>query len=188
MFAPDASGNVAPVLQITGPGEAVKLAVDGQGDLVVAVTGAFGQAIPNTILVYAPGASSTATPLRCLAGAATGLGTSSDTSSFAVAVLPGGMRVRAATSSGNAPHVSVFDNTASGNVAPEFTLTGPATALGDTSALAVDAAGREYVASAVTNAITVYAPNASGNSAPIRTIAGVSTGLSDTLGLAIGLQ
>jgi len=98
------------------------------------------------------------------------------------------MRARAATSSGNAPHVFVFDNTASGNVAPEFTLTGPATALGDTSALAVDAAGREYVASAVTNAITVYAPNASGNSAPIRTIAGVSTGLSDTLGLTIGPQ
>ena len=50
MFAPNANGNVAPVLQITGAGEAVKLAVDGQGDLVVAVIGAFGQAIPNTIL------------------------------------------------------------------------------------------------------------------------------------------
>lgn len=188
VFAPNANGNVAPVRQITGAGEAVKLAVDGQGNLIVAITGAFGQAVPNTILVYAPGANGNATPLRRIAGAATGLGTSSDTSSFAMAVLPGGMRVRAATSSGSAPHVSAFGNTANGNVAPEFTLTGPATQLGNTSALAVDAAGREYVANAVTNTITAYGPNANGNSAPIRSIAGASTGLSDTLGLAIGPQ
>ncbi len=55
VFAPGANGNVAPVRQITGAGEAVKLAIDRAGDLVVAVTGGLGRPLPNRVLVYAPG-------------------------------------------------------------------------------------------------------------------------------------
>ncbi len=189
VFAPGARGDVAPVRQITGAGEAVKLAVDGEEELIVAVTGAFGQTAPPQILVYAPGAHGAATPLRRITGPATELGPPSATSSgaFAVAVLPGGMRVRAAVSpSGASARVNVYANEANGNVVPEFSLSGPTTKLGETDALAVDATAREYVANGSANAITVYPPNPAGNTAPLRTISGAHTGLSDPLGLVIG--
>jgi hypothetical protein len=186
VFAPGAHGDAAPVRQITGAGEAVKLAVDRAGDLVVAVTGSFGQTLPNQILTYAPGTNGAATPIRRLAGLATQLGSGSSLTPFAVAVAPGELRVRAAGSGTGTPRVNVYPAGATGDVAPQFSLSGPATHLGETDALAVDSALREYVANAAANAITVYPSNAAGNTPPLRAIAGTSTGLDDPLGLAIG--
>src|SRR5207302_9963098 len=44
-------------------------------------------------------------------------------------------------------------------------------------AIALDAAGRLYVANYASSTVTVYAPGASGNAAPVSTIAGIHTGL-----------
>jgi hypothetical protein len=187
VFAPGANGNVAPVRQITGAGEAVSLAIDNAGDLVVASTGGFSLAQPNQILVYAPGAHGNATPIGRIAGPATLLGSGDIVNEgFSVAVLPGGMRVRAAVSGSTGPRVNVYANGATGNVAPVLSLTGPATQLGTTSALAIDLNSREYVANDATNTITVYGSNPSGNMAPVAVIAGPHTGLNDTLGLDVG--
>jgi hypothetical protein len=187
VFAPGANGNVAPVRQIFGAGEAIKLAVDGGGNLIVAVTGPFGSTMPNEILVYAPGANGNATPTRRISGPDTGLGVGASAEGYwSVAVLPGGARIRAAVSGGAAPRLNVYANGATGDAAPAFTLTGPLTQLGGTDALAVDTASREYIASAQANSINVYPSNASGDVPPVAIISGPNTGLNEPLGLAIG--
>jgi hypothetical protein len=187
VFAPGANGDVAPVRQITGAGEAVSLAIDAAGDLVVASTGGFSQVQPNQVLVYAPGANGNATPIRVITGPATLLGSGDVVSEgFSVAVLPGSMPVRAAVSGTTGPLVNVYADNANGDVAPDFSLAGPATQLGTTSALAIDLASREYVANDATNTITVYGSDPSGNTAPVAVITGPDTGLYDTLGLDVG--
>jgi hypothetical protein len=186
VFPPGASGNVAPVRQIFGAGEAIKLAVDGGGNLIVASGFLFSSTTPNQILVYAPGANGNATPIRHISGPNTGLGAGTTALSYwSVAVLPGGARIRAALP-GPVPHVNIYADGAYGDATPEFTLSGPLTHLLGTDALAIDPDSREYVASAQSNTICVYPSNASGNVPPAAIISGPDTGLNDPLGLAIG--
>lgn len=186
VFAPGANGNVAPVRQIFGAGEAIKLAVDGGGNLIVASGLLFNSTTPNQILVYAPGANGNATPIRHISGPQTGLGAgTTDLSYWSVAVLPGGARIRAALP-GPTPHVNVYADGAYGDATPAFTLTGSLTQLVGTDALAIDKDSRAYVASAQSNTITVYPSNASGNVPPAAVISGPNTGLNDPLGLAVG--
>ncbi len=86
--------------------------------------------------------------------------------------------------------VAAFSLAASGDVAPDFTLAGPATLLDSPVSLARDAAGNLYVGNrgpltAPVSSITVYAGGASGNAAPVRTIAGPLTGLTNLRSIAV---
>lgn len=187
VFSPDARGDVAPARKITGAGEAVSLAIDGAGELVVGVISGFSQGMTNQILVYAPGADGAATPVRRIVGPSTALGATYSVGPLAVAVLPGGMRVRVAVSGGGAaPRVNVYANAADGDAAPQFSIIGPATGLGESDALAIDASGRSFVANASANTIATFAATASGNTPPVRVIAGPNTGLNYPIGLSVG--
>ena len=186
VFGPDARGDAEPIRQITGAGEAVSLAIDGAGELVVGVTTGFGQTAPGRILIYAPGANGNATPVRRIAGPETALGTPYSVGSLPVAVLPGGRRVRAAASAGVEPRINVYANGANGDVAPQYSIVGPATGLRHADALVVDASGRSFVADAGASTIATFASDAAGNTAPVRTIAGPATGLSYPIGLGVG--
>src|SRR2546422_654579 len=80
---------------------------------------------------------------------------------------------------------------ASGNALPMAVITGDQTGLCDPFAIALDAAGKLYVANHCANSITVYAPGANGNVAPDHAIVGDQivgdhTGLSSPSGLALG--
>lgn len=85
--------------------------------------------------------------------------------------------------------VAAFSLAASGDVAPDFTISGPATQIDLPQSLARDAAGRLYVgnhgATAV-GTVTVYAKGATGNAAPIRTIGGPLTGIVNLNSIAVG--
>ena len=81
--------------------------------------------------------------------------------------------------------VSSFALTASGNAAPLSAITGAATGLNGTTAVAIDVSGRVYVASAGTNEIAEFASGTTGNVAPSSVITGNATGLSYPDALAI---
>src|SRR5205807_1001736 len=81
--------------------------------------------------------------------------------------------------------IKVFGANASGNPAPLYTIAGSNTGLNGPGGIALDAAGRLYVANDGSSTVTIYAPGASGNIAPIGTIAGSNTGLSSPTAIAL---
>ena len=81
--------------------------------------------------------------------------------------------------------VSTFALTASGNAAPLSAITGAATGLDGTTAVAIDISGRMYVASAGSNEIAEFASGMTGNVAPSSVITGDATGLAYPDALAI---
>lgn len=82
--------------------------------------------------------------------------------------------------------VTVYSQTANGNVAPLRTLAGAATGLSGPFAIAVDTVNSELlVGNGTTNSITVYPLGATGNVAPLRTLAGAATGLNSPLGIYV---
>jgi sugar lactone lactonase YvrE len=80
--------------------------------------------------------------------------------------------------------VSIFAPNANGNATPLGTIAGSNTGLTAPVAVAVDGAGRIYVADEAA-AITVFAPGANGNATPIETISGSKTGLKNPQSIAL---
>jgi hypothetical protein len=86
------------------------------------------------------------------------------------------------TGSANNSSVTVYAAGAKGNATPIATIKGANTLLDQPLGIALDAAGRIYVANSATTSaqyrITVYAAGATGDVAPVVTISGSNTGLS----------
>ena len=158
VFAPGATGNVAPLRRITGAVSGpADVAVDANGDVY---SSNFGN---DTITEYAPGASGAATPIRAIGGSNTGLCENDDMS-----LAPDGtLYVGNFCGTG----ILVFAPGASGNVAPIRTIT----SVSDVDGLGVDATGTLYADQS--GAVDVFAPGASGAATPIRTISGSNTNL-----------
>jgi sugar lactone lactonase YvrE len=81
--------------------------------------------------------------------------------------------------------LSLFALTATGNAPPLSAITGAATGLDGTTAVAIDISGRVYVASAGTNEIAEFASVTTGNVAPSSVIIGNATGVAYPDALAI---
>jgi hypothetical protein len=77
---------------------------------------------------------------------------------------------------------------ASGNAGPLTTLTGSATGLNGTTAVAIGSDGRVYVASANNQSIREYPYGTTGNAMPDTVIAGPTTGLASPQALALDQQ
>jgi hypothetical protein len=94
---------------------------------------------------------------------------------------------------GGANAVAAFSLAASGDVAPDFTIAGPATQLAQPLSLGRDAAGRLYAGNhggtgtgdILPGTVTVYAKGAKGNAAPVRTIGGPLTGIVNLRSIAV---
>jgi hypothetical protein len=164
-----ASGDIAPLLQITLPSDSVvcDVAVDSRGEVYAADE-------KSRILVYSPGSSGAAAPIRTLFGPQTTLFrpralTLSRSDELIVADFGG-------PGPGEVGGVSVFAAGATGNAAPSARLpsqlpagsTGAAqnTGIFKASGVAVDSAGRIYVADSLRNAVLVFPPGANGDVAP----------------------
>lgn len=177
IFPNGASGNVGPLTAIGGSNSGLQapagIALDIRGRLYVA------SAFNNTVLVFAPGASGNIRPIDTIAGSNTGLD-----APMGVTIDPGGRIYVANYGTGSVSNssVTVYASGATGNVTPIATIKGASTLLNQPIGIALDAAGRIYVASSGnTNAqyrITVYAAGATGDVAPIVTLSGANPGLS----------
>jgi hypothetical protein len=132
----------------------------------------------NSVDVYRRAAVNTEAPRRRLVGAATAL----DLPQVVVVDAVNNELVVLSVGQLNAPSITVYERTASGNIAPIRTLTGAATGLSAPLGLAVDSVNNElfvlnFDSTSMTSAVTVYSRTASGNTAPIRTLAGAATAL-----------
>jgi hypothetical protein len=178
-FAPGASGNAAPVVNITGS----KVPLNACGGMALGKTGSiyatsFGS-VPNgappALLVWPSGSNGNAGPHEAYSGSKTGF------------AEPSGVALDAAGRIyvGNASKIAIFGS-ASGNVAPTYTISGAATGLQYPAALAIDPATQHLLAAdEASNAIYVFAAGAHGNVAPIAKIAGSKTLLDNPYGVAI---
>ena len=151
------------------------IAVDGAGRLYVAQSGG-----GDAILIYAAGATGNVAPVDTIFGSNTGLSYPQG-----VAIDAGGRLYVAniAPPPANLYSITVYAPGASGNATPIAAIQGSNTGLNVPIGIAVDAAGRLYVANL--GSITVYARGANGNATPIATIQGSSTGLDRPIGIAV---
>src|SRR5436309_2555012 len=195
VYAAGASGNVAPIATIggssstdnTGLNYPVGIARDGAGRLYVTNPG------PNTVTVFAAGASGNATPATTISTISPANQTGYPTG---IALDPAGNvyvtnNQYRATGHGMYPSVTVYASGASGTAAPTRTITGAHTGMNGPVGIARDAAGNLYVANAgnsccgLGNSITVYGAGARGDAAPTATIVGGNTGLDAPSGVAL---
>jgi hypothetical protein len=191
-FPTTANGNIAPTSTIEGSSNLFfnGLAVDAAGNVYV------GAAPDNSgnggieILVYAPGASGTSTPIRTISGAATGLEVLGQNSISALAVdSAGNTYVLAQTTESQGDlGISIFSATANGNVAPTRIIAGIATNIQFPNQIAVDSAGSIYVANSFfpgTASILIFNSSANGNVPPTSVLGGSETTMNSIQGLAV---
>lgn len=87
------------------------------------------------------------------------------------------------------PSITVYSDTAHGNVAPLRTIQGPRTGLNWPMGIAVDAARNEIaVANSGDDSILIFSRTADGNVAPLRVIRGSRTGVEGPVGVTIDPQ
>ena len=172
VFAPDATGNAAPVRRITTPG------LNGPHGITLDTTNNrlwVASQLNQTIYALPIDGSGSVTPLRTIAGPATGLQNP---------------RTLALGSSGQLyvtdDAVRVFDTNANGNRTPGKVLPiGTETGIDTATGLTVDPqTGTVYVANPATNSIRAYAPTANGQVRPVRILRGNLTGLNNPTSLA----
>jgi len=176
VYAPAATGNVAPLRTITGAATGLTgvdgLAIDGGGNLFAAnCATCFHSSGSDGILIFAAGANGNVAPTNTIAGAATTLN--------APTALTFDASGNLLVSNGGGSSVTTFAPGATGNVAPIATIAGAATGLtgNDPECVRNDAAGLIYVCVNNTSTIAVFAAGANGNVAPVRTLSGAATGL-----------
>lgn len=174
-----ADGDIPPIRTLAGPALAAGgTVVDTINDELV-----IGSGTLDSVRVYARTASGDAAPIRTLVGPATGLNAPG---SVIVDTVNNELMVKNNLPL-DAPSVTVYARTASGNTSPIRTLVGPDTGL--TFSRAMDATvgpvrGQElFVAN--NSSVTVYSRTASGNIAPNRTLAGPATGLANLAALVV---
>lgn len=153
VYDPESTGDVAPAKKIHGLATNLSkpqgIALDAAGQLFVASAGS------GAINVYAAGARGNAAPLRSIRGAKTGL-----TSVYWVTVTLFGLlyATNAPSSAADTPAVMAFDASASGDVAPLHTYTGPDSHLSYPYGLTVTPGGSVLVTDFVAKAVESFAP------------------------------
>jgi 6-phosphogluconolactonase (cycloisomerase 2 family) len=123
----------------------------------------------DTVTAYQLGALGDASPVLTVGGTATGLGSPTGLAFDALGTL-----YVANNTAAPAGSVTVYAPGANGNVAPVRTIAGSNTGILAPKAVALDPAGRIYVANQLANTVTIYAHGANGNVAPVAKITGVS--------------
>jgi len=176
VFAPGASGNVAPLREITGANTTffgtTAVGLDSTGNIYAARS--FG---PNpAILIFPPGATGNVAPSGSIGGANTGLNNP-------LCLILDSLNELYVCNANNT--ITVYAAGATGNVAPIRTIGGGNTGLSLPDQIGIDAFRNIYVANANNNSITVYPPNANGNVTPTNTVAGPNTGLNGSGSLVI---
>jgi hypothetical protein len=123
VFSSTANGNVAPTRIITNPnGLFLGEAIDSTGDLYLTLD-TVGTPPTGAIVEYAPGASGAATPMRTIAGAATGLLTAGGVSVDGADDIFVSDQAANASGNGYTYSLDLFPASATGNIAPVDSFT-----------------------------------------------------------------
>jgi hypothetical protein len=165
-----ASGSVSPTSTLiltgtTGTTNVSCIAIDSSGQLYVALQNVVNNvSAPWEVLVYAAGASGSATPTRTILPS----------------IGPSAMAIDSAGSLylTNGSAIVVYANTPNGLATPSRTITGPATQIAGEGTLAVDASGNVYTDATTFTTTTAppvltvleFSSTANGNVAPSRVI------------------
>lgn len=191
------SSNVINVFPRTASGDAIRLrtisgtATKLKDPLTIVydalhntyITNSYDVAGPNLpgILTFDRNASGNVAPLRAISGAATQLGT------FTNSTALDNVNDEIWSQGDDGPGIVAFPRTATGDVAPTRNITGPATGLAGVGGILVEgsAANRVTVVDRDLNRIAVFKRTATGNAAPLLAIAGPATGLGTPTTLAV---
>jgi hypothetical protein len=184
IFAPGATGNIAPTASITGLNGPSGIAFDASGRLYVANQNS-RNANANTILVFAAGATGAATPVATISGNTTLLNE------------PNGIALDASgkiyVCNENGYSVTVYAANPVGNIttAPIADIVGSNVKLSGPHDLALDSAGNIYVANGgdfggpYADTVTVFSAGATGNATPLATISGSNTTFNNVNGISL---
>jgi sugar lactone lactonase YvrE len=186
VFAPTASGMVAPLRTITLSGDPSFIAVDYAGNIYVATVPLKGP-LPAMILEFAAGANGNATPVRTLTlpfDTTTGVGAPEG-----LAVDGSGDIVYASYTGTGSDMIQVYSPGQSGNAAPARTISGAQSQLLQIGGLALDASGNIYAATQTQQDLTPnlleFSGGTNGAATPINSISGKAAMLGQTSGLAV---
>jgi hypothetical protein len=179
VFAPYATGNVAPMRTIAGTtalpttDEFVGVAVAPDGTVYAASELTSGTTRSPKILVFSPGADGNVAPARTITGPTTGM----------QAVLALGLDSSEVAEADATQKVFFFDPLATGDVAPTRTLS---TGSGLATGMALGSNGKLFVAqyNFSSSALVAWAPGASGTTAPLATVTGPTTKITAIGGVA----
>lgn len=183
VFAAGANGNVAPFRRIQGQATGLNtpygIALDSSRNIYVA-----NYVYIGSVTVFAVGAHGNVAPIQTISGSNTGL------VAPAGIALDAGRNIYVATDHGNnSDAMLLFAAGANGNVAPIQTISGSNTGLNASSAIALDASGKIFVANYYGRvgygSVTVFAAGANGNVAPVQAIFGSRTQVSFPTGIAV---
>lgn len=165
-FAAGASGNVAPIRNLSGSNtqlsNANAVAVDTPGNVYAS------NYLANSIVVFASDANGNVSPIRVIEGSNTLLD-----SPEGIAVDSHGLWAGSA----NEDFLERFSPSANGNVSPIVVISGDRTRLGNVDGIAVDSRGAVYASNPDNRRIVGFAARAHGNVRPIARISGSNTQL-----------
>lgn len=180
VYAPGASGNVAPTRVIEGANTGLigprVILVEPSGRILVGD----GASSTWSIRVFAPGATGNVAPIATLEGVNTGL------KWIGGLALDSKGRLFVADRTDNA--IRVYAPGATGNTSPLRGIAGPATGIADPVGITIDSRDFLHVVNRTTRSITTYSPAAVNNAAPVRKLAGSRTGLTYPTDIEVDTQ
>ena len=175
VFAAGASGNVAPIREITGSNTGFSgttaVALDGAGNMLVADSSG-----SPSIFVFPATATGNVAPSGSINGSNTGL----NEPQCVYVDITGEIYVCNFSNT-----ITVYAAGARGNVAPIRTIAGANTQLSYPNEIRFDAAGNMYVVNFFNNTVAVFPPNANGNQTPLYTLTGPATQLNGAAGITL---
>lgn len=172
VFAAGSTGDAAPMKTITSTSldDVEAMGVDSSGNIYALVDLSPSQA-PDAVLIFAPSASGTSTPIRTVTAAYYGVFQGSTMAvDSAGDVLMTGLNGTGALRNA----VSVYPASINGSATPSRVIRGGAQGVFDSAGLGFDGAGNLYILNIGDQTVKIYAPGADGLAVPLRSIQGIS--------------